>query len=123
MNLSNAYDLSASETARERFRYEQVTLRFVLSFLTGFPSQRQIPWDDVIGKKLRRKAETFNCIEFLEKPLCRNGRGIVTVCGGDYKNGHGFYDLRSLSKIAQPAAYFPATAINSCQRSSAQLEL
>ena len=26
-------------------------------------------WDDVIGKKLQKENETFNCIEFLEKPV------------------------------------------------------
>ena len=26
-------------------------------------------WDDVIGKKLQKENETFNCIEFLENPL------------------------------------------------------
>ena len=40
-------------------------------------------WDDVIGKKLQKENETFNCIEFLEKPVIAAMEG--TVCGGGYE--------------------------------------
>ena len=59
-------------------------------------------WDDVIGKKLQKENETFNSIEFLDKPVIAAMEG--NVCGGGYEMAMSC-DMRILSengRIAQP---------------------
>jgi enoyl-CoA hydratase len=59
-------------------------------------------WDDVISKKLQKENETFNAIEFLNKPVIAALEGVV--CGGGFEMAMAC-DMRILSesgKIALP---------------------
>ncbi|GHU06294.1 enoyl-CoA hydratase [Betaproteobacteria bacterium] len=58
--------------------------------------------DDVIGKKLQKENETFNTIEFLDKPVVAAMEG--TICGGGFEMAMAC-DLRVLAengRIAMP---------------------
>ena len=57
-------------------------------------------WDDVIGKKLQKENETFNAIEFLDKPVIAAMEG--NVCGFEMAMACDMRILAENGRIAQP---------------------